>query len=324
MPASPRREDLLWNQPGWRAEATSWIRARVDVTGEIEQPHVRWWSTVLRVPTAEGDLFFKAVAPVHRFEAALTARLAELQPGRVTEVVDVDPERGWFLMRDAGTRLRELIETRDDLYHWERVLPEYAQLQIEVAPHADEFLALGVPDERLAVLPDLFRDLLATQRHGLTDEEHRQALAAVPRFEEMCLALAEDGLPETIQHDDLHDAQVFARDGRYVVFDWGDSCISHPFLSLTVTLRAAAWRLDLEPGGPELQRLRDVYLEPFGLGREIAELGYRVGTVARGIAWDRMVSAREPEFVTEDDLGGPAYGIKLFLADGPIGTWQEP
>jgi hypothetical protein len=324
MPASPRAQDLVWNQPDWLAQATSWIHARVDATGEIEQPHVRWWSTVLRVPTAGGDLFFKAVAPVHRFEAALTARLAELQPGRVTEVVDVDPERGWFLMRDAGARLRELIATRDGLHHWERVLPEYARLQIEVAPHADEFLALGVPDERLAVLPDLFREILATPRHGLTDEIHRQALAAVPRFEEMCLALSEDGLPETIQHDDLHDGQVFARDDHYVVFDWGDSCVSHPFLSLTVTLRSIAWRLDLEPGGPEVRRLRDVYLEPFGRGPEIADLAYRVGTVARGLAWDRMVSAREPEFVTEDDLSGPAYGIKLFLADGPIGAWQEP
>ena len=24
------------------------------------------------------------------------------------------------------------------------------------------------------------------------------------------------------------------------------------------------------------------------------------------------------------DLTAPAYGIKLFLAGGPIGTWQEP
>ncbi|HEY6835165.1 MAG TPA: phosphotransferase [Gaiellaceae bacterium] len=314
---------LPWERPDWLAQATEWIRERVEVTGEIEQPHVRWWSTVLRVPTAGGDLFFKAVAPVHAFEAPLTARLAELQPRRVTEVVDVDPERGWFLMRDAGTRLRELVESRDDIHHWERVLPEYARLQLDVAPHADEFLALGTPDERLDVLPDLLRELLAKRPHGLTEEELRRAEDAAPRFEEMCRELAGDGLPATIQHDDLHDGQVFVRDGRYLVFDWGDSSVSHPFLSLTVTLRSIAWRLDLEPGGLELRRLRDVYLVPFGRGPEIAELGYRVGTLARAIAWDRMVSAREPEFVTEDDLTGPAYGIKLFLEGGPIGSWRD-
>ena len=319
-----RQAPLVWARPEWLAEAAAWIRDRVDVSGEIEQPHVRWWSTVLRVPTADGDLYFKAVAPVHRFEAGLTARLAELQPGRVTQVVDVDPERGWFLMRDGGTRLRELVETPADLHHWERVLPEYARLQLEVAAHADELLALGTPDERLAVLPQLFLELLESRPPGLSEDEHRQALDAVPRLEEICLALAEDGLPETIQHDDLHDGQVFVRDGNYLVFDWGDSCVAHPLLSLTVILRSTAWRLGLEPGGPELRRLRDAYLEPFARRPEIAEAAYWAGTIARAIAWKRMVDPREPEYVSESDLEGPAYGIRLFLAGGPIGTWQEP
>jgi hypothetical protein len=61
-------------------------------------------------------------------------------------------------------------------------------------------------------------------------------------------------------------------DGRYLFFDWGDSCVSHPFHSLTVALRAIAWKLNLPPGGTELQRLRDAYLEPFGRRAEIAEL----------------------------------------------------
>ena len=309
--------ELLWSSGDWLDVAAAWIRERVDVTGEIEQPHVRWWSTVLRVPTADGDLYFKAVAPVHRFEAALTARLAELQPQRVTEVVAVDADRGWFLMRDAGVRLRELVESPQDLHHWERLLPEYARLQIEVAPHAQEFLELGTPDHRLAVLPDQLRALAETEHGSL-------ALEALPRFEELCRTLAEAGIPETIQHDDLHDGQAFLRDGRYLVFDWGDSCVSHPFHSLTVTLRAVAWKLDLPPGGHELERLRDAYLEPFGASPELADLAYRTGTIARALAWHRMVTAREPEHVTEDDASGPAYGIKLFLEGGPIGSWREP
>jgi aminoglycoside phosphotransferase (APT) family kinase protein len=146
----------------------------------------------------------------------------------------------------------------------------------------------------------------------------------VPRFDEMCLALAEDGLGETIQHDDLHDGQVFARGGRYVVFDWGDSCVSHPLLSLTVTLRSTAAAFDLAPGGTELRRLRDAYLEPFGRGPEIADLAYRVGRIARAIAWKRMVDPRELEYRSESDLEGPAYGIRLFLEGGPIGSWQYP
>ena len=89
-------------------------------------------------------------------------------------------------------------------------------------------------------------------------------------------------------------------------------------------LRSIAWKLDLPPGGRELERLTDAYLEPFGRGHEIADLAYRTGTIGRAVAWHRMVSAREPEARTEDDLAGPAYGIRLFLEDGPIGSWREP
>ena len=68
-----------WTSSEWLSEATAWIRERADVAGDIEQPHVRWWSTVLRVPTTDGDLYFKAVSAIHLFEAALTGLLAELQ-----------------------------------------------------------------------------------------------------------------------------------------------------------------------------------------------------------------------------------------------------
>ena len=311
-----------WTEPEWLAGAEAWIRERAAVTGELEQFHVRWWSTVIRVPTEGEDMYFKAVANGFLFEPPLTARLFELKPDRVTEVVEIDADRGWMLMRDAGRRFREVVLTRADLGHWERALPRYAELQLAATPLADELLALGVPDSRLSVLPDQLRAVLSEPVRGLAPEEQERVLAELPRFEEMCGELAAYGIPETIQHDDLHDGQVFVRDGRYLFFDWGDSCVSHPFHSLTVALRAAAAKFELEPGGAELERLRDAYVEPFGDLREAAELAYWTGTVGRALAWDRFVRSgfdyREPE----DDLA-TAYGLKLFLAGGPIGTWRE-
>ena len=64
---------------------------------------------MLRVPTAEGQLWFKATTPeVHGFEPRLTEILAETCPDRVTELVEIDDDRAWMLMRDGGARLREL------------------------------------------------------------------------------------------------------------------------------------------------------------------------------------------------------------------------
>jgi Phosphotransferase enzyme family len=313
---------VRWTEPDWLAEAEAWIRERVTMAGELDQFHVRWWSTVIRVPTGGENLYFKAVAPGFEFEPALTVRLFELAPDRVTPVVDADLDRAWMLMRDAGTRLRELVLTPSDLRHWELALPRYAELQLTATPIAEELLALGVPDARLAVLPEQLRAVLAEPVRGMPVAERERALEALPEFEALCRELAAYGIAETIQHDDLHDGQVFFREGRYVFFDWGDSCISHPFHSLTVNLRAAAAKLDLEPGGAEVRRLRDAYLEPFGDLGEAADLAYRTGTVGRALAWDRFARSGFGYTEPDDDLA-TAHGLKLFLANGPIGTWQE-
>jgi hypothetical protein len=321
---------MRWLDPDWRAEAEAWIRERVGVTGPIEQPHVYPWSTVMRVPTADGDVWFKAVAlAAHAFEPALSLLLSEAFPDRVTRVVAIDAERGWMLMRDSGTRLRDVMESAEDLHHWETVLPAYADLQIALARRADELRRLGVPDEGLGGLPgkveallDDDEALLLDEPEGLTSEQRDELRSRLPEVRSLTEELAAFAIPETIQHDDLHDGQVFVQDGRYVISDWGDSCISHPFHTLTVTLRAIAWRWKLEPRSEPLLRLRDAYLEPYGPYASAVDIAYRTGTLARALAWHRFLLAREPEERDRDDLESVPYGLTLFLENGPIGTWD--
>ena len=321
---------MRWLEPDWRAEAEAWIRDRVRVAGPIEQPHVYPWSTVLRVPSAHGDLWFKATSlEVHGFEPELTTILAVEFPDRVTELVAIDAGRGWMLMRDAGTRLRELLESPDDLHRWEEILPLYAEVQIGLTPRADELLALGVPDERLAGIPGKVEALLEDDEAlmlGASDElspEQRDELRRrMPELRALVEELEAFGIPATIQHDDFHDGQVFVKDGRYRLLDWGDSCVAHPFHTLTVTLRAIAWRHGLEPGSEPLLRLRDAYLEPFGAPARAAELAYRTGTLGRALAWHRYL-ARTPEGERDpEDAESVPYGLRLFLENRPIGTWE--
>jgi phosphotransferase family enzyme len=341
MPEPPNAGRLLWLQPEWVAEAKRWIAAELErfglePAGEIEQGHVRWWSTVMRVPTTGGDVYFKANAPPHRFEAALVAMLVRLRPDQVPELPAVDPLRGWMLMRGGGTRLRELVQSTADLAHWEEVLPRYGELQLALASHADELLAVDVPDLRLAGFPASYRRLLEDDEAvlldrtgGLTSDERVRLLDLAPKIAAAVRELVDYGIPETIQHDDFHDGNVFVRDGRYVFFDWGDSCVSHPFHTLVVTFRAIAHRfeLDVKPGGPELLRLRDAYLEPFaGYGTHdelvaAVDLAHLTGTVGRALAWHRFVSAREPEFRADDAEAVP-YGLKRLLDLGPLGSWS--
>ena len=320
---------MRWLEPAWRAEAESWIRERVQVIGPIEQPHVYPWSTAMKVPTAEGDLWFKAVSQeAHAFEPPLSLLLARTFPDRVTEILAIDAERGWMLMRDSGTRLRELMESADDLHHWQQILPRYAEIQIALAPRVDELLGLGVPDERLDSLPGrieaLLDDdaaLLLDEPDGLTSGQRDELRRRMPELRRLTEELQAFGVPETIQHDDLHDGQVFVKEGRYIVSDWGDSCVSHPFHTLTVTLRAIAWKWKLEAGSEPLLRLRDAYLEPYGPLAPAADIAYRTGTLGRALAWRRYLLATPPDERDPEDAESVPYGLRLFLEGGPLGTW---
>ena len=248
---------MQWTDPAWLGEATAWIDEHARRTGEIEQPHVRPWSTALRVPTSDGTLWFKANMPALTHEAAVVELLAGRAPTLVPGLVAVDHERGWMLMRDGGEQLRKQIERERNLERWLEVLPLYAELQLAAMPDAEQFIARGVPDRRLATLPQQYESLLE-RVEGRADPE------VVARATDLCEQLASVGIAETIQHDDLHDAQVLTRDGAYVFFDWGDSCVAHPFFSMSVPLEGVIrWGLDDIENSVDLQPFRDAYLEPF-------------------------------------------------------------
>jgi hypothetical protein len=318
--------------PAFFEEAGSWIRGHVHVTGPIVEPREVPWSVVLRVPTADGAVWFKSSHDDDRFEAALTVRLARLDPGLLPEPIAIDAERGWLLLRDVGVRLREHGESVED---WEAILPRYAELQLAAAPQADELLSLGVPDERLAGLPtrlDRLLDdpayLLLDRPDGMSSEERDRLRAQLPAVVEMCGELASTGIPETVQHDDLHGGAVLVdADRRHRVIDWGDACISHPFHTLTVLLRATAYQRGYEPGGAEIVRMRDAYLEAFGRfgSRDElvawADLAYRTGTLARSLAWYRGLRSWTPQERAEEVDTIP-YGLQRFLEHGPLGTWR--
>ena len=203
-----------------------------------------------------------------------------------------DEERAWLLLRHAGTPIREFGNPPEA---WLTVLPRYAELQRSEAVHAQEHLAHGVPDLRLATLPARYQELLALEL-PLAREGIRRLRDFAPRLGELCEELAAYGVPETIQHDDLHHANLYLGGGRLRVLDWGDASIAHPFASLVVTFRFLEERTRLAPSDPWFARLRDAYLEPWGrdLGDAFA-LAVRVGTFARAIAYIRQRAALQPE-----------------------------
>ncbi|MEU8152951.1 aminoglycoside phosphotransferase family protein [Micromonospora sp. NPDC048986] len=319
-----------WSNEQWQVRARSWVDAQLSragrrVTGLVE-PRLRPWSLVWRVPTDDGPVWFKANNPGTVHEAVLIAALAELTPDRVLTPIAVDPTQGWSLLPDGGESLRDVLARDPDLTHWERALPGYAALQLASAPRADELVALGVPDQRPEVLADLFAELLDDREAlligaegGLRPEVHERLRAELPSYAQRCRRLADIGIPATVQHDDLHDGNVFAGDAGYRYFDWGDASVAHPFGTLLVTLRAVGHGGKLAADDAQLARLRDAYLEAWTdrYDRrtlvEAADLAIGLGPVSRSLSWRRALDTPEESRAEYADAV-PGWLEELFAA----------
>lgn len=300
-----------WRAPTFVAAAHAWIDERLDELGlartdEVEQPHVRDWATAMQVPTDRGVVWFKANEEALAHEAAVLELVAARSAGRVPAPLARDPQTGWMLTADAGRRLREVVEVERSLERWLDVLEACARVQLACEDDVDAFLSLGLPDCRLATLPAAYADLLA----DLDDTDPR--LPGREAVEEMCRELAAYGIRETVQHDDLHDGQVFLGTGTHQLLDWGDACVSHPFFTLSVTLEGViAWGVDDVERSEDVEPYLAAYLAPYldrydGDLREAARLATRLGWICRA------VNGALPQ-----DPGGTRTRLKMFLDGVP-------
>jgi hypothetical protein len=274
--------------------ADDWISAHCLPTGTPVVVRERAWATTMRIPTADGHVWFKRCAPSHRFEPELVATLSRTRPGLLPRVLACDAERGWLLTADAGTSFRQLGNPPD---LWLRLLPGYAELQ------RDAIVPGAVPDRTLPLWPQLY-DELASSELPLEPHEALRLRTYAPRFQALCEELAGYGLPATVQHDDLHDTNAFADGDRLRILDWGDASLSHPFVSLVVTRRFLEERNGLDPADPWFGRLRDAYLEPWGSGLvEAFELAERLGRFVHAFGWVSLRRLLPPEERAAYDVG---------------------
>ncbi|MGW7416016.1 aminoglycoside phosphotransferase family protein [Streptomyces sp. NPDC054863] len=291
-----------WDRPEWQQEALAWAARALREAGLREAPgrtrtvRIRPWSVLVRFPLASGEgVWFKANPPASAFEAGLGAELARWVPEHVLRPYAVDAERGWALWPDGGTVFADVLNGGPvDVRAWEEPLRQYAEMQRALIPYADEAEALGVPGARTRHLPEIFARLVADTR-ALGAAEQSLLLGRKGQVADWAAELDAFGIPDSIDHSDLHEAQVFApgadHPGRYAFFDWGDAVVGHPFSSLLVNARAARGRY----GADVLPRLRDAYLEPWtGDGHSAAELrqavslACRLGAVSRAGCWGRL------------------------------------
>ena len=251
----------------------------------------RPWAAIVRVPTSDGPVWFKESAPRLAFEPALTALVARTGHSFAPEVIAA--EGACLLTRDAGLQLRDL----DDGPPWEEIFRLYADLQLELVDVVGDALASGAPDKRPSGLPAAYR--AALERTRLPPDLLLRLTRLEPRVEKLAEDVG-DVVPVSLAHEEVHEGNVFVRD-RPRLIDWGEACVGHPFAGTVNTIRSAVYGLDLEPGGAEVERLCDAYLQvwtqfaPLRELRRVLRPAYALGCLARVLLWDTILRDLPPE-----------------------------
>jgi hypothetical protein len=313
-PAAPKFQPP-WDNVDWQSEVFDWIRAEVrklgySPTGEPKSIHARPWSTVLQVPTDHGNLYFKAGGPTQHFEPTLLQLLSSRWPQQTLPVLAVDTERGWSLQPDGGQTLRQRVQGKADFRIWRELLGEYAKLQIAATQWQSEIKACGVPVHGIdtliktytEILTDLDLTIIGEGEDYLTPDQYQQLLTLAPKVHELFAELDSYKIPLSIEHGDLHDANIFVLDDRYYLFDWGDAALTHPFFTLLIPIRNLADKLGVSEYADhaDLIELRDSYLKPWEqlvsknrLAR-IWQLAHYLAKFVRTINWYRVVKVTPP------------------------------
>ena len=326
--SDPDRGVGVWSSDAWRVQATAWLDQRLAEvglarTGEVEQPRIRPWATLLRATTTGGRVWLKAAGRDTAFEAGLYELLARVAPDRVLVPLAVDLRRGWVLLPDAGLSLGERASGPALVEGLATVLPQYGQFQRDLIPHTGDLLTLGLTDMRPALMPTRFDEALQAVRGYV---ERRGSAADHTTYERVagmretvvdwCGRLAAAPGGASLEHNDLHTYNILVgEDGQARFYDWGDSVVAHPFASMGLGLGFV--RNQVEAG--EIERLRDAYLEVFsdlGSHRELVEtleLACRVGKVARALTWQRAIGALGWDEVDDDWARGPIESMDSLL-----------
>ena len=243
--------------------------------------HQLWGlSVVLRASSSDGDVFLKCSADLFRHEAIATRALAERTPGHVPEVMAVEADEGWMLMRDLGAG--ELGEQDESLWHEGVVV--HAGIQRSWWGRTDELVSLGLPVRSLtdlaAYVEETTRDAALLAR--LPVEDRDRWLTTAPALVESCHRLEEIGPTPALVHGDFHPWNVAFGAAATRVFDWTDAAVSHPFVDLATYV----FRTD-DPA--VRRRLVDAYVDAWSTGgsatapaeslREAAALGLVVGAL---------------------------------------------
>jgi hypothetical protein len=183
---------------------------------------------------------------------------------------------------------------------------------------------------RPAAMPERFEEALDAAAGAADADTRRRLISLRPDVARWCERLAASGVPDSLDHNDLHPWNILgdAGAGTARFYDWGDAVVAHAFAAMLVPLGVLADLLGVGVDHPRVVAARDAYLDVFaGLGAagedaaDTLATACRVAKIARTLTWDRALRAAREQGEQVDDTWSraPLASLASLLDESYVG-----
>ena len=226
----------------------------------------------------------------------MTQALADRSQRYLPDVLAIEPDRGWLLMRDLDAPL--LGDQPESM--WDLGLDALAGLQQEWLGRTDDLLAAGAELRPLCQLADWVNGTApnADIMDRLAPEVRDHWLESVPAMVDACTSLDRIGPGTSLTHGDFHPWNVVAGQDGTRIFDWSDAAAAHPFLDLVTYITRTD---DLALRRYLLQRYLELwsrYLSPDDL-RAAGQLALVAGALYQAHTYSQLIPTVMPDDLAE-------------------------
>lgn len=222
------------------------------------------WSTVIRFSTSKGCFYLKQTPANLFIESKIIEAIQKNIPDSPTPIIIFkNAELNCFLMKNCGDEsLRTLFNGVIDEELLIKGLDSYFHILRSFEENRVVLEKIGVPDWRLNHIPQLYVELLEKKTflidEGLIHDEIDQLMRLVPTIKSICIFLSEQKVKETLVNGDFNENNLIInkKTQQISLVDWGESVITHPFLSIASHLQSLARRYQLELNGLLLEKIK--------------------------------------------------------------------
>lgn len=230
-----------WFSPDWREGMERWVRNKLR-TERIDFQQIRSWerSVLFKIITGEENYYFKAVPKIFRHEVNVSTFLWEAGIKYIPAVIAADDSEGWLLIKEIQ---RELLGRAGKEQDWRDALLALAGVQKLSVKEAGRLREAGIPVRPLAsvVISGLRTAVESLLKDGtISDGQFSRLAESTSEANLICSMLQTPLVPLSLEHGDFFGGNVILEEGLPIIYDWSDSSLSHPFLSVTVFLNEAA------------------------------------------------------------------------------------